>query len=131
MSKNPRIGFPLSPLPDHTLLPLTYDPQLPVLAGYRLVKSGPCTRSTSACVQNLPAAFAVVWRLFCTFYHPSLTSYGMSYFLIPHSLWLTSFRGWTLLDCGFFSLHPTFLLLSIVLLPFPAIPFYHSCCDVI
>ena len=60
LSRNPRIGFPLSPSSDHTLLPLTYDPPPPVLAGYRLVKFGPYACSTSACVQNLPAAFAVV-----------------------------------------------------------------------
>ena len=56
------------------------------------MKAGPYACSTSACVQNLPAAFAVVWRLICTFYQSSLTSYGMSYFLIPHSLWPTPFN---------------------------------------
>ena len=55
MSRNPIIGFPLSLPPDHTLLPLTHDPRPPVLAEYKLVKSGPCTCSTFACVQNLPA----------------------------------------------------------------------------
>ena len=44
--------------------------------------SRPCTCSTSVYVQNLLAAhaFAVVWRLICTFCHPSLTSYDVSYF---------------------------------------------------
>ena len=96
-----------------------------------LVNSGPCACSTSACVQNLPVAFTVVWRLVCTFYHPSLTSYGISYFLISHSLWSTPFRGRALLDCGFFFLQPILLLISTVLLPFPIIPLYHSYCDVI
>ena len=68
------------------LLPLTHDPPPPVLARYRLVKSGPCACLISVCVQNLLAAFAVVWRLVCTSCHPFLTSYGVSYFLIPHSL---------------------------------------------
>ena len=70
------------------LLPLTHDPPLPVLAGYRLVMSRPCACSTFVYVQNLFAAhaFAVIWRLICTFCHPSLTSYGVSYFLISHSL---------------------------------------------
>ena len=49
--------------------------------------------SISACVQNLPTAFAVVWRLVCTSCRPSLTSYGVSYFLIPHSLWPTLLIG--------------------------------------
>ena len=61
----------------------------------------------------------------------SLNSYGVSYFLIPHSLWPTPFRGRALLDCEFFFLQSTFLLISTVLLPFLAIPFCHSCCDVI
>ena len=46
----------------YPLLPLTHDPQLPVLAGYRLVMSRPYACSTSMYVQNLFAAhaFAVV-----------------------------------------------------------------------
>ena len=91
------------------LLPLTHDPPPPVLAGYRLVKSGPCACLISTCVQNLPVAFAVVWRLVCTSYHPFLTSYGVSYFLIPHSLWPTPFRGRALLNCGLFFLQPSFV----------------------
>ena len=71
------------------------------------MKYGPCVCSTSACVQNLPAAFTVVWRLVCTPYRPSWTSYGVSYFLIPHSLWPTPLRGRALLDCGLFFLQPT------------------------
>ena len=86
LSRNSIIGFPLSPPLDHTFLPLNQDPPPPVLAGYRLVKSGPCACSTSACVKNLPTAFVVVWMLLYTFCHPFLTSYGVSYFLIPHSL---------------------------------------------
>ena len=132
LSGNPRIGFSLSPLPDHTLLRLTHDPSLPVLAGYRLVMSGPCVCSTSVFVQNLPAAhvFVVVWRLLYTFCPPSLTSYGVSYFLIFHSLWPAPFRHWALLDCWLFFLQPTLLLLFVDLLPFPTVPLYHSCCDV-
>ena len=64
-------------------------------------------------VQNLPIAhvFAMTWRLICIFCHPSLTSYGVSYFLISHFLWPTPFRGWALLDWGFFVLQSTLLLL--------------------
>ena len=59
-SRNLRIGFPLSPPPDHTLLPLTHDPPPPVLAGYRMVKSGPYACLNSVCVQNLSTVFVVV-----------------------------------------------------------------------
>ena len=131
LSKNQRIGFPLSPPPDHTLLPLTHDPPPPVLARYRLVKFAPCACSTFACVQNLLAAFAMIWRLICTFCHSSLTSYGVSYFLIPHSLWPTPFKGRALLDCELFFFQSTLLLFSPVLLSFPVVPLCHSCCDVI
>ena len=73
--------------------------------------SKPCTCSISMYVQNLLTAhaFVVVWRLVCSFCHPSLTSYGVSYFLMPYSLWLTPFKGWALLDCRLFFLQPTLL----------------------
>ena len=60
----------------------------PVLAGYRLVIYGPCTCFTFMYVYNLSAvhAFTVVWRLVCTVCRSSLTSYGVSYFLMSHSL---------------------------------------------
>ena len=45
-------------------------------------------------------AFAVIWRLVCTFCYALLASYGVGCFLICHSLWLTSFRDWALLDHG-------------------------------
>ena len=95
-----------------------------LLARYKLVVSEPCVCSTSVYVQNLTVAFAVVWRLLCTFCHPSLTSYNVSclliflYGLLP--LW-----GLALFDSGFFFLQPTFLLLSAVLhflLHYSAIP---------
>ena len=61
---------------------------------------------------------------------PSLTSDGVSYFLIFHSLWPAPFRQWALLDCWLFFLQPTLLLLFADLLPFPTVPPCHSCCDV-
>ena len=125
-----------SPLPTtkpRPLLPLIHDPPLPVLAGYRLVMFGLCACSTSMYVQNLLAAyaFAMVWRLIYTFCRLSLTSYGVSYFLIFHHFWPTLFRGWALLDFGLFFLQPTLLLISTVLQPFSFVPLCHSCCDVI
>ena len=45
-------------------------------------------------------AFAVFWRLVCTFYRALLASYGVGCFLICHSLWLASFGDWALLDHG-------------------------------
>ena len=42
----------------------------------------------------------------CTSCRPSLTSYGVSYFFIPHSLWLTPLRSRALLDCELFFLQP-------------------------
>ena len=94
---------------------------------------GPYAYSTSVYVYNLPVAhvLAVVWRLVCTFYRPSLTSYGVSYFLISHSLWPAPFRSRALLDYGLFFLQPTLLLLSAVLLPFSVVPLCHSCYDII
>ena len=82
--------------------------------------------STSTCVQNLFAAFAMVWRLVCTSCRPSLTPYGVSYFFIPHSLWPTSLRGRALLDYELFFLQHILFFLSTVLLPFPAVTLCHS-----
>ena len=45
-------------------------------------------------------AFAVIWRLVCTFCHALLASYGVGCFSICHSLWLASFGDWALLDHG-------------------------------
>ena len=88
----------LSSLPTtrpYSLLPLTHNPPLLVLAGYRLVMSGPYACSTPIYIQNLSAAhvFAVIWRLIYVFCLSSLTSYGVNCFLISHSLQLASFKG--------------------------------------
>ena len=133
LSRNPRIGFPLYPPLDHAHLPLIHDPPLPILAKYRLVVSRPCACSTFVYIQNLPTAhaFAMVYRLVYTYCHPSLTSYGLSYFLTSYSLWPTPFGGWALLDCGLFFLQSTLLLFFAILLPFLTVPFCYSCCDVI
>ena len=80
-------------------------PTTPVLAGYRFVVPKPCACSTSMCVQSLSAAhaFAMACRPICAFYCSFLTSCGMNGFLSIYSLWLASFKGWALLDCGLFS----------------------------
>ena len=97
---------------------------LPVLAGCRLVMSGPCACFTSVYVQNLSAAhaFAATWGLFCTFFRLSLTSYGMNYFLIPHSLWPAPFRAGLYLIVGFFSFSPFF---------YSFLQFCISCCTIL
>ena len=108
LSRNLRIGFLLSSSSNHTFLPLTYDPLLPVLAGYRLVMSGPYACSTPIYIQNLSAAhvFAVIWRLIYVFCLSSLTPYGVNCFLISHSLQLASFKGQALPGCGLSLLEP-------------------------
>ena len=45
-------------------------------------------------------AFAMFWRLVCTFCCALLASYGLGCFPICHSLWLASFGDWALLDHG-------------------------------
>ena len=89
-------------------------PTTPILVGYRLMVFGLCACSTYVYFQSLFAAhaFVMVWRLVCAFCYSSLTSYGVNYFLISHSLWTAPFRGWALLDCGLFFLQPALLLLS-------------------
>ena len=45
-------------------------------------------------------AFAMFWRLVCTFCHALLASYGVGCFLICYSSWLASFGDWAFLDHG-------------------------------
>ena len=93
----------------------------PVLAGYRLVRFGPCACLSSMYVQNLLVAHAsVVVGLH------SLSSV-LDHFLVSLSFIACPIQGWALLDGGpcFFFSPPFFLLLS------PAIPFHHSCCKVV
>ena len=98
--------LPLSPH-CQTIPSLTSDPwpTTPILARYRLVVPEPCACSTSVCIQSLSAthAFAMAWRLVCAFCCSFLTSCGVNRFLSLYSLWLASFKGWVLLDCGLFS----------------------------
>ena len=103
-----------------------------VLAGYRRVMYGPCACFTSIYIQNLPAAhaFAIIWRLVCTFYPPSSASYDVSHFLASHSLKPASFKAGFLLGYGLSLLQPTPLLFSAVFV-FPAAPLYYSYCSII
>ena len=84
-----------------------------MLAGYMLVVPKPCACSISVYVQNLYAAyvFAMDWRFVYTFCYSFLASCGVNYFLILHSLWFASPKGWAFLDYGPFSLLAHYLLL--------------------
>ena len=91
-----------------------------VLAGYRLVRSGPCACLFSTCVQNLLAAHASA----AVGLHSLLSV--LNNFLVSLSFMACPIRGWALLDGGFyFFFSPPFLLLS------SAIPLHRSCCKVI
>ena len=93
----------------------------PVLARYRLVRSRPCACLSSMYVQNLPTAHA------STVVGLHSLPYVLDHFLVFLSFMACPIRGWALLNgrlCFFFS-PPLFLLLS------PAIPLYHSSCEVV
>ena len=99
----------LFPSPYHQTIPsLTSNSWLTtlVLAGYKLMVPEPCVCSTSMCVHGLSVvhAFAITWGLVCTFCYLFLTFCGMNESLSFHSLFLTSFLGWVLLDRGPFLL---------------------------
>lgn len=118
-SRNLKIGFLLSPPPNHALWPIT-SPCL-VLAGYRLVRFGSCACLSSMYVQNLHAAHA---SAVVGLHSLSLV---LDYFLISLSFMACPIRGWALLDDGLcFFFRPPFFLL-----PSPAIPLYHFCCEVV
>ena len=104
----------------------------PVSAGYRLVMFGPYACLTFMYIQNLLAAhaFAMVWRLVCTFCRPSSVSYGVNHFLASHSLKPTPFGVGFLLGCGIFLFWATFLLFSIVF-AFLVVSLCYSYCGVI
>ena len=93
----------------------------PVLAGYKLVRSGRCACLSSMYVQNLLVAHAsAVVGL-----HNLLSV--LDHFLVSLSFMACLIRGWALLDDGlcFFFSPPFFLLLS------PTIPLHHSYCKVV
>ena len=127
LSKNPKIGFFFS-LPTTKPCPLTHDPPLPILAGYRLVVPGSCTCFTfftrRSCIYRvleiglyvLPCTFGFLWRellfdlpflMTCFFWELSLI--GLQAFLPP------AYSVFTLGPCS----HA------------PAIPLCYSCCNVI
>ena len=93
----------------------------PVLAGYRLVRPGPCACLSSMYVQNLLAAHA------SAVVGPHSLPSILDHFLVSLSFMACPIRGWALLDGGlyFFCSPPFFLLLS------PAIPLYHFCCEIV
>ena len=86
-----------------------------VLAGYRLVMSGPC-RELEACLLILLINFGFLWR---ELFSDLLLS-------MPCFLWGLGFAElWAFLPSAYS------FTLSVALLSFPVIPFYHSCCDII
>ena len=97
-SRNLKIGFPLSYLWPTTSLH-------PVLAGYRLVRSGPCACLPSICVQNRSTAHlsVVVWRLAYTACHPifNLLCEFLFYFPLPLGARPLLLLSFTLLSAHF------------------------------
>ena len=92
-----------------------------VLAGYRLVRSGPCACLSSMYVQNLSAA-----HMFTVVGLHSLSSV-FYYFLVSLSFMACPIQGWALLDGGlWFFFGPPFFLL-----PSPVIPLHHSYCEIV
>ena len=98
-------------------------PTTSVLAGYMLVVPEPYACSTSLYVQSLSAthAFAMDWRFVYAFCRSFFTSCDMNCFLILHSLWFASPKGWAFLDCGPFS-----FLAHCLLLPLACQYSYHA-----
>ena len=92
----------------------------PVLAGYKLVRSEPCSCLSSMCIQNLLNAHS------STVVGMHSLSSVLDHFLVSFSFMACLIRGWALLDGGFcFFFSPPFLLLSL------AIPLHRSCCKVV
>ena len=85
----------LSPPPDYALWPMTHHFLYWLDIGWWCL--GLAHASPSLPVAH---AFAVFWRLVCTFYRVLLAFYGAGCFSICHSLWLASFGDWALLDHG-------------------------------
>ena len=93
-------------------------PTTPVLVGYKLVVPESCVCSTSMCVYGLFAAhaFAMTWRLICTFCWSFLTSCGMNgslslrfFFFFFINVLLPSWAG-PYLIVGFYFSNPFFAL---------------------
>ena len=112
------------------LWPMTSPPS--VLPGYKLARFGPCACFTSMYIRNLPVAYAsaMVWRLVCTSYRPSLASYCVNHFLASHSLKPALFGAGLSLGRGFFLLQPTILFFSTIFVCLTVL-LCHSCCGVI
>ena len=87
--------FFLSPQPDHALWLMTHYFLYWLGTGWWCLGLARASPSSTAA-----HAFAMFWRLVCTFCHALLASYGVGCFLICYSLWLASFGDWALLDHG-------------------------------
>ena len=118
LSRNLKIGFLLSPPPNHALLPLTHDLTASCIGW---VQAGEvwALRVPSICVQNLSAAHSsvVVWRLACTVWCPffDLLCELLFDFLLPLRVGPLLLLGFTFLSAHFLialiSYHVTLLFM--------------------
>ena len=129
LSKNPRISFfPLLTAKPSPLLPLTHDPPLPILVGYRLVVPRSCACFTffayCSCIccdleiglYVLPCTFGFLWHGFFS---------DLPFFMTCFSLGVGPCRIMGLPSLGLLCIH------FVALLAFPAIPLCYSCCNVV
>ena len=118
LSRNLKIGFPLSLLPNHALLPLTHDL---IVSCIGWVQAGEVWALRMPLFHVCPkfACCSCICRGWSAQFAIRSWPFSGFLFLMAHPI-----RGWALLNGGLcFSLSlPFFLLLS------PVIPLYHSCC---
>ena len=121
-SRNLKIGFSLSPLPNHALLPLTHDLTVPCIGRVQAGEVLGLARASLPCMSKVCLLLMRLPWLACTVCRSFLTI-----FWFPFPFMACPIRDWALLDgglCFFFS--PPFFLL-----PSPAIPLYHSYCEIV
>ena len=124
LSRNPKIGFPLSPLLDHALLPLTHDLTTSRI-GWLQVGNVGALRMLYFCVCPKSVCCSCVCRNLGAFLHilpPILDFLWHELLLIPHSLWPAPFRAGLYLIVGFFSFNPFF---------YSFLQFCISCCTIL
>ena len=120
-SRNLKIGFSLSPLPNHALLPLTHDLTVPCIGRVQAGEVLGLARASLPCMSKVCMLLMRLPWLACTVCRPFLTI-----FWFPFPLWLALFGLGLAWRWALLSFSPPFFLL-----PSPVIPLYHSCCKVI